>query len=146
MKAGFSFFFFIFSLVFTYMSFNFEFLSDSGRPGAGFFPIIIGVLLLVFSGTSFIKDIREKDTDKSELGFAKDILLLIVMMALMIFLLKWIGAVLSMVLFIFVILFKFNREKMLLNIIVSICFPLIIFAMFDLWLNAGLPKGFLGFI
>lgn len=141
-----SLFFFLFSLVFTYMSFDYNFITEEGRPDAGFFPIIIGCLLLFFSGYSLIKDLKEKHTPKSEFTHAKDIGFLVISVTCLVLLLNMIGAMLAMALFIFSVLFKFNRKKTLQNILISFGFPTALYLMFDVWLNAGLPKGFLGFM
>lgn len=145
MRLGFSLFFFLFSLAFTFMSFQFEFLTDSGRPDAGFFPIIIGILLIIFSGISCLKDLKHGTKAAEGNVYVREMAWIIGLIAALLLVLKYIGALISMIIFIFAVLFLFNREKMAQNLMLSILVPAIIFLLFDYWLNAGLPKGMLGF-
>jgi|GEM_PF-6544101 len=146
MKLAFSLFFFLFSVVFTAMSLKFNFLTDSGRPDTGFFPLIIGIGLLFFTGLSVYHDIKERMKASEQSNYGKEMVWVAVFMTVFIFFLNILGSLISMILFIFSILFLFNREKLLQNISISLLVPIIIVAMFDFWLNASLPKGFLGFI
>ena len=54
------------------------------------------------------------------------------------------GGPLAMVVYLLATLSLLNRGRMLQNIAVSIGFPLALFLLFDVWLNASMPAGVLG--
>ncbi|MBD8067927.1 tripartite tricarboxylate transporter TctB family protein [Bacillus sp. PS06] len=150
MKLAFSAFLFIFSLAYTQIGLGLTFFKD-GRPGAGFLPIIIGVFLIIFTGITLYKDVREfqykkksNENHHTEANYSKDVIFIIITIAITILLLKVLGGLLSMILFVFAIIFVFNRGKHLQNILVSLVLPTLIYLLFEVWLNAGIPKGFLG--
>jgi putative tricarboxylic transport membrane protein len=151
MKIIFSTFLFIVSLAYTQIGLGLNFFND-GKPGAGFLPIIVGVLLVLFTGVTLYQNTKEyKNTKKSSevsssnnSGHGKDVILLIILIALTVLFLKLLGGLLAMILFVFAILFFFNRGKHLQNIVTSLVVPIVIFLLFEVWLNAGIPKGILG--
>ncbi|GAB7388622.1 hypothetical protein BSNK01_24600 [Bacillaceae bacterium] len=163
MNVAFSCFFFVFSMAFTVMSAGFPVVTD-GKPGAGFFPLSIGVAMMFFSAVNCWKDLKERKRAKSsregrgnseregksehggEKKYVKDMVFVLVLIVLFIFFLKILGALLSMILFIFAALCFFDRRRVWQNVLLSVLVPLAIFLLLDVWLNAGLPKGFLGFI
>jgi putative tricarboxylic transport membrane protein len=150
MKTIFSTFLFIASLTYTQIGLGLNFFSD-GRPGAGFLPLIVGILLVLFTGVTLYQSIKEsyltKKSSKASASqnneYAKDVIFLIVLIALSVLFLKLLGGLLVMILFVFAILFFFNRGKHLQNILTSLVVPILIFLLFE-WLNAGIPEGLLG--
>lgn len=147
MKSVFPLLFLLFSIVYTIMSFGFNFVTETGRPDAGFFPVLIGVLLIFFSGLSSYKSLREdlakKNKDSQMKTYVKEMIWVILLAALFVLLLRYAGALVTMAVYIFASLFLFNRKKMLQNVLLSVILPTVIFLMFETWLNAGLPEGFL---
>lgn len=144
MKLAFSGVLFILCIIYTIMSFDLTFI-DNGRPGAGFFPTILGLLLVVLTGRSLIAAFKERAGEKN-FGvpvYSKDVLVLIISIAILTALLKVLGGLICMILFVFVILFLFNKGKYLQNTLISIIVPVAIFILFELWLNAGIPQGIL---
>ncbi|ALS23053.1 tripartite tricarboxylate transporter family receptor [Paenibacillus naphthalenovorans] len=146
MKLGFSAFLFLFTWVFFLLSLEFEFFTSSGKPGPGLFPITIGLLLLIFTGIRVMNDWRNRRSEEGSEGYAGDIGWVILLTFLLVLLMTYIGAVPAMALYIYFILFRFNRKRYVQNAVISITIPALVFAMFELWLNAGLPKGILGFM
>ncbi len=49
-----------------------------------------------------------------------------------------------MVVFMFVLLFAMNKRKLLVNVGYSIALPVALYLLFDVLLNASLPRGVLG--
>ncbi|WP_413700610.1 tripartite tricarboxylate transporter TctB family protein [Psychromonas sp. KJ10-10] len=146
----------ILSLAFTiYGVLTLNLFDFNGRPGAGFFPLLIGIGLVVFTGYNVYKDKKIMATNKADDDvnqniseskvYAKDTLVVAVLITLLIAILNTIGALLSMVLFMVAFLAYFNPGKKTQNIIYSIAFPAFIYLLFDVWLNAGLPDGLLSY-
>ncbi|GAA0610129.1 hypothetical protein GCM10009001_29320 [Virgibacillus siamensis] len=132
---------FLISLVYLILGLKFQFMMN-GLPAEGFLPRIVGVLLLVFSGVNLYASIK-KGNEKTSWETLKDILIIFVASIAFIFLFNHLGAVISMILFMFVILYMFNRQKLTVNIIISIVTPMVIYFMFNVWLNVNFPEGVL---
>ena len=166
MKLWFSVTFFIFSLAFTLYGLNtLDVLNHMGRPGPGYFPLIVGVLLILSTGINCVKDLSERIRLKKEslaaLGvssegestqavpeekvYIKDTVVVIALITLSILLLNQLGSILSMIVFMFIFLSYFNRGKLIHNIIYTILLPLSVHFLFDVWLRAGLPRGLFGY-
>lgn len=143
MQLAFSVFFLVFSFVFTIMSFRFDFITNSGGPGAGFFPVLVGIAFILVSGYRCLQDFKQRKNQAEMQVYVKDLLWVVLWIVFLVVTMFYLGALLSMALFIFALLFTFNRTRLLQNIITSITIPILIFVMFDVWLNAGLPKGIL---
>jgi putative tricarboxylic transport membrane protein len=138
---------FLVSVGYTWLAFGMKFTSD-GRPGGGFLPTIIGIILVILTGIELYKVMKESKTNKKpEDGtpYLKDIIYLIILIALMIFFLRIIGGLIAMILFVYGVLFAFNRGKHLQNILTSLIVPITVFLLFEVWLNAGIPKLFFYF-
>src|SRR5699024_1529615 len=109
----------------------------------GFLPIWIGILLCIFTSSALFNDIRELIKDKYSFNIPKHFNKLIIVMGLtflFIMLFNILGALISMALYVFIVLFVLNRNKISLNIILSIAVPISIYLLLDVWLNAGLPR------
>ncbi|MFD1848795.1 tripartite tricarboxylate transporter TctB family protein [Oceanobacillus bengalensis] len=148
MRAIFSGILFIFSIYFTIKGFEYDYVNHSGQVGPGFFPLWIGILLVVFTGIAFFKDL--KVVLKEKVSFRKpihlnSILLLLAATFLFIALLNVLGAVIAMVLYVFAVLLILNRERLILNTIISVTVPMGTYLLLDVWLNAGFPTGIFGF-
>ncbi|HWO76532.1 MAG TPA: tripartite tricarboxylate transporter TctB family protein [Bacillus sp. (in: firmicutes)] len=146
MRAIFSGVLLIFSICFTIYGFKYQYLTHTGQMGAGFFPRWIGFLLILCTAISFWKDIRLVLKDKSkDIAFTKTMVSLVGITALFIILFPIIGALPTMILYVFFVLLLLNSKKLVTNIIVSLVFPLGTYLLLETWLHAGIPKGFLGF-
>ncbi|MGO4890004.1 tripartite tricarboxylate transporter TctB family protein [Anaerobacillus sp. MEB173] len=171
MRLWFSIGFFVASILYTlYGLQTLSFLTSAGRPGPGYFPLIIGVGLIICTGVNCIKDFKarkqskevnatsenidvkeidsisleEKDEDITT-KYKKDTVWMIFLIFGFIAVLTTLGGLVTMMLFMFVLLWKFNRGKIVKNTIYSILFPIGLYLLFDVWLQAGLPKGIFGF-
>lgn len=147
---------FVFSVAFVAYGLETLDLYDlNDRPGPGYFPLILGVLLLITTSLNVFKDFkiwRKLKADKElnnfvrkshEPRYAKDTVVIIACLSFLVFTLDTLGAIFSMVLFCLAFLVYFNRGKYLQNLIYSIVFPASVYLLFDVWLQAGLPDGLL---
>lgn len=143
------------SALYTAVAFDLESTTTAGRIGPGFFPRILGVLLVITAGWALVSELtghtaesqgpQEQDPQAqasaeqpSKVG---DTLLMIGLIIGFVPLLLYLGALIGMVLFSLITLFLFNRGRPLVNVLVGVGFPLALFLMFDRGLNATLPPG-----
>ncbi len=148
--------------------------TSSGRPAAGFFPLVIGLLLIVSCAVNLWTDVREwlsehaagiahihqvdtasegtaeamgLDTEALDGGpeFGRDVGIVFAYLCGFVAILKITGALLAMILFMLVFLFTFNRSHLVSNVIYSLALPGFLYWLFKILLNASLPKGPLGF-
>lgn len=77
-------------------------------------------------------------------NYPKDVLTIVVLVAVLIMTLTQLGGLLSMVLFMLVLLSIMNRGQWIQNIAYSLLLPLFLYLLFDVWLNASLPIGIFG--
>ncbi|MCR9122931.1 MAG: tripartite tricarboxylate transporter TctB family protein [Phyllobacteriaceae bacterium] len=145
----------------------------SGRPAAGFFPLFIGLLLVITCAVNLLGDIRQWAAEKATgarhahrpepaaeksaeaLGIetaaldggaehGRDVLIVFGYVCAFVAALKVLGALLSMIAFMLVFLFTFNRGHTVTNIVYSLALPGFLFWLFKILLNASLPVGPLG--
>lgn len=110
-------------------------------PGSGFFPRIVGIALILLLIIELIKNLKEKQEDSFSIKHLRLFLLLIATTTGYIFIFNVLGAILSTILFMMAVLFLFNREKHLQNLVLGISIPVVLFILFEVLLNTGLPKG-----
>lgn len=144
--------------------------TSSGRPAAGFFPLVVGALLIVSCAVNLWSDIREWmvetagqvghihqpepaaegtaeavgiDTHMLDGGNeqGRDVLIVFAYLCGFVAALKILGALLAMILFMLVYLFTFNRAHPITNILYSLALPGFLFWLFKILLNASLPIG-----
>jgi putative tricarboxylic transport membrane protein len=133
-------------LLYTVLAFtDLNFLSRTGRPGPGFFPRIIGLMLVATSLLNIARD-RQAPADEPE---HSPFLLTLVGMALLSFLfvlsLNLLGGWLAATIFMLAALFFLNPEGYVTNILVSLAIPTALILLFDVWLNAAMPRGLIPF-
>ena len=175
MKAWFSLSLFVTSVAYTAYGLHTLSLVDmSGRPGAGYFPLIVGVLLIAATSFNAVRDFRARrpavaaaaagqsegepavDAATSPDGppptlsdgarrYGRDVFVTLCMLFVFILSLTVLGGLLSMTAFMLMFLFYFNRTKMVTNIVYSLALPLFLYWLFKIMLNASLPIGLLGF-
>lgn len=141
LKNVFSLFLLLVSIFYFSIALSFEFYTSSNTPGDGFFPQIVGFLLILLTGYDFVKNFRRSQAESVSLTYIKDFVMLIVISTLYIFTFNILGALLSAIIFTLVVLLIFNQGKWKQNIIISLLMPGIIYFMFDILLNTGLPQG-----
>ncbi len=95
--------------------------------------------------TSSQEDGTNDQGELSSQRYEKDVVWAIALIALFIAVLKPLGAILSMVVFMLILLWKFNPRQIKLNVLYSVLFPLGIYLLFEVWLRAGLPDGILSY-
>ncbi len=149
-------------------------VTASGRPAAGFFPLVVGALLVVACTINLWGDVREW-LEEQRTGFApvhladpeaeakadaigvdahaidggpefgRDVLIVFLYICGFVALLNLLGALLAMLVFMLVYLFTFNRAHPISNVIYSIALPAFLYGLFKILLNASLPDGPFGF-
>ncbi len=145
----------VFAVAFTgYGLYSLALYDFNGRPGPGFFPLLIGAGLVLSTSVNVVKDakawlanrqVAQVEAKAIEKGtfYRQDTLVIAGLIAALILLLNGLGAILAMVLFMLGFLFYFNPGKWSQNFIYAIGFPLAVYTLFDVWLQAGLPGGLL---
>lgn len=128
------------SCIYLTMAFKFSMFSN-GIPGSGFLPQVIGLILVLLTAVDLVKSFKDSSKENFDLRHFKELILLILFCSMYVFLFNIIGALLSTVLFTGIVLFIFNKGKLKQNIIISILVPGLIFLMFEVLLQTGLPKG-----
>lgn len=147
MRILFSTFLFLISSFFLFYGFNYTFWSDN-RPGPGFFPIILGVLLTLLTAVNLVMEVRksrlEKNNAYEDEDFAfKDMVTVSIMILIYMIVFPYAGYLISTGLFIIGTLSYLNRGKWIQNISILIVVLVVIYFMFDYFLNTGLPSGIL---
>ena len=132
------------STIYAYASFaDLTFLSSTGRLGPGFFPriIAVGLIIACLIDLASVLSRRREPLPRSEyLGT-----LIFVGGATVLFVLAMglIGGYASMFAFMLLTLAVLNRGRWLQNVVIAIALPMAIYLMFEVWLNAAIPKGIL---
>jgi putative tricarboxylic transport membrane protein len=133
------------AVFYTYWAFTeLSFLSSTGRLGPGFFPRVIGVLLIGACLFTLAGDMRKRQSEGGPSSFWRIMLLVAALTGAFILLLEILGGPLAMVFYMLATLTVLNRGKMVQNIAISVGFPLALFLLFDLWLDASSPPDALG--
>ncbi|WP_299954448.1 tripartite tricarboxylate transporter TctB family protein [uncultured Roseobacter sp.] len=149
-------------------------LTSSGRPAAGFFPLLIGILLITSCTVNLWGDLREWMMEKrtgiapvhqaepeaeakaDALGvdahgidggpeFGRDVFIVFLYICGFVAIMNMVGALLAMFIFMLAYLFTFNRAHTIGNLIYSLALPAFLYGLFKILLNASLPVGPLGF-
>jgi len=129
----------------------------NGRPGPGYFPLIIGLALIIATGINAKNDLKvyleqrrthqpvDNEEGNERKFYPRDTLILAVLIAMLIFILNSVGAIISMMVFVFSYLWFFNPNETTKNIVYAIVFPSLVYLLFDVWLQTGLPAGLLSY-
>ena len=143
-------------------------LTASGRPAAGFFPLTVGVLLVISCSINLWGDVRERWSERpsnaasaergtaNALGvdapageasavYGRDALIVFLYICGFVAIMNVAGALLAMIVFMLTFLFTFNRTQVIGNLIYSLALPGFLYGLFKFLLNASLPTGPLGF-
>lgn len=145
MRAAFMFFLLLLSVAYAGFAISdLAFLGVRGRIGPGFFPQIIGVLLVAFTLYSAIMEFRRRDTEEPIAADWRVTAGVAAMSAVLILACHWLGALPGMILFLLMALSVLNRGRHLTNVLVGTLLPIGIFALFKYSLNATMPPGQLG--
>lgn len=133
------------AVFYTYWAFaDLSFLSSAGRLGPGFFPRIVGLLLIVACIFTLAGDLKARHADGGLSSFWRITVVVAALSGVFVLLLEVLGGPLAMVLYMLTTLIVLNRGKMIQNVAISLGLPLMLFLLFDRWLNASLPTDSLG--
>lgn len=119
------------------------FLSSTGRLGPGFFPRIIGIALVAACLYALIAERRPAASSEEGPGLWKVTVAMAVVSGAFVALLDVLGGLLAMIAFMLAALSILNGGRWLQNVSVSLLLPLAVYALFELWLNASMPRGVL---
>lgn len=119
-------------------------LSSAGRLGPGFFPRIIGGLLVVLCAWSVVGELKRREAEPLA-KFWRDAAVLALLSGLFVAALDVLGGLVSMIAYMAAALAYFNRRRTLQNGLLAVLLPLAIYLLFRVWLNAAVPRGLLPF-
>ena len=139
---------------YTGMAFELEWFK-AGRIGPGFFPRIVGGLIVLTTLIALVQSMRSGAEDSGAADLEEDVgdgdlrhhpfamFLTVVASAIFAAVLMTLGAIVAGALFCFGMLWFFNRGHLITNIVVSIGTPLLMYLILHTALNSGLPEGIL---
>jgi putative tricarboxylic transport membrane protein len=144
--------------VYTVLAFDMEWRAPAGRLGAGFFPRVIGVLGVVLCCLAAVRSLRQgpreepvpreeptlREDEEAAAGGSRHpwtFLATVAGMAAFLFLLIPLGAYLTSGLVMFALLELLGRGHLARNAIISVLTPVILYVIFEVLLDAGLPPG-----
>lgn len=137
-------------------------LTAQGRPAAGFFPLLIGILLTVGCTANLWGERRtslarrapreapteavdpKTQTEDGGRAHSIDVALVFFYLVGLVAMLRPLGALPAMIVFMLVFLFTFNARKPITNIVYALTLPGLLYLLFKVLLNASLPIGPLG--
>lgn len=118
-------------------------------PGPGFFPLLLGILLIILSLGILWQGIDPKKADKKTAFASKERTLssvkLILGLAVYAAVLETLGYIIATFLLVLYIMLFVSKDKVKLSIITSLCITLLIFLIFQVGLQLHLPMGLLKF-
>ena len=141
--------------VYTQMGFDLEWRTQAGRIGPGYFPRIIGILAIVCTLAALVislrpgatddeEDLADEEAGEADLGRHPRVLVLVVAAsAVFVALFESLGAIVSGALYLAAVLFLLNRGHRVTNVVIAIALPVLLYLLFQSFLNAGLPNGLL---
>jgi putative tricarboxylic transport membrane protein len=133
------------AVLYTYWAFaDLSFLSSTGRLGPGFFPRIIGLILIVACVLTLAGDLKERRPEGGLSSFWRITVVVAALSGAFILLLEILGGPLAMVVYLLATLSVLNRGKTMQNVAISVGLPIALFLLFDRWLNASIPQSALG--
>ena len=145
MRLGFTAAILCLAVFYTYWAVaDLSFLSSTGRLGPGFFPRIVGLILIVACVLTLAGDLKERRADRGLSSFWQITVVVAALSGAFVLLLEILGGPLAMVLYMLATLSVLNRGKTMQNVAISLGFPLALFLLFDRWLNASIPPDALG--
>ncbi|WP_179379060.1 tripartite tricarboxylate transporter TctB family protein [Jannaschia marina] len=171
MKTGFAAALLVLAICYTvYGLATLSLFTQSGRPAAGFFPLLVGLALIVSCGVNLWGDLRDRraagggpvhradptaegtaeamglDTHALDGGpeYGRDVAITFGYLCVFVAALKIAGALPAMIFFMLAFLFTFNRGHPVGNLIYSLALPGFLYLLFKVLLNASLPIGPLG--
>ena len=130
------------ALLYTYHAFaGLSFLSSTGRLGPGFFPRIVGLLMIATCLYTLFADRHQGEGEPRGSDYWRAPVLIAGLSGLFVALLNVLGGLLAMIAFMLAALFILNRGRPVQNVLVSLALPIAVFLLFETWLNAAVPEG-----
>ena len=90
-----------------------------------------------------VGEYRRRSEDAPVRGTWRDVIEVVVMILVFLVCLPLLGSLLTMLLFTSLFLFRFNPGRHVFNAVYAVLFSAAVFALFDIALQSGLPKGIL---
>lgn len=131
----------ILGLYWTISGFSYDYWFNRG-PGGGFFPVLSGIMAVIFGIIVLISNKK----DKSTTAFSWKAFLPVAAVSLLLLCSYLVGLIISIVIYVFVWLKYIEKYKMVNSLIIGISCAAIIYGVFVAWLNVPLPTGVLGII
>ncbi|WP_105033322.1 tripartite tricarboxylate transporter TctB family protein [Cryobacterium aureum] len=138
---------------YTEMAFRMDWVTQAGRIGPGFFPRVVGGLIIAITLIALVQSMRvasedsgaadlEEDVGEADLGHHPLVMTVtVVASGAFILVLLSLGAIVAGALFLFGMLWFLNRGRWVANIVISVATPLALYLILQTGLNAGLPAG-----
>ncbi len=128
-------------------------LGDLGEPGPGFFPFLMSVSLITFSLIHFSSSLRKEGQPGPPVSLRfwpkgrYMIRLAFIMFLLFMFILSinYLGFVLTTFFFMVLLLRFIEARRLRTVLLIATLTTARSYAIFELWLKANMPRGFLGF-
>lgn len=117
-------------------------------PGAGFLPIMVGVLMFLLSLILFIQSFSKEEEGRKALwakGGTGRVLLILLSLVLYGLFLEKLGFILTTFLLMGFLLLAIGKVRKSVVILLSLISSLGCYGVFQVWLNVQLPKGIFGF-
>jgi putative tricarboxylic transport membrane protein len=129
-------------IYYSYVAFeDLNFLTRTGRLGPGFFPRIVGVMIVVLTIWALTDTLRGGRDDPEAPGSWRDAAMLMALAIIFAVALKLFGGFVATVIYLALALSVLNRGKHLQNAVLSLVVPIAIYLLFDQLLNASMPPG-----
>lgn len=137
------------AIFYSYIAFvDLQFFNMRGRPGAGFFPRIIGVAMAVMTLWAMLDALRDRRTvaaggqpgaDDAPDGRWRDFALLMALALGYAVLIRLFGGFVATVLYLGIALSLLNPGRHVTNALVAVLVPIAVYLLFDRLLNASMP-------
>lgn len=140
---------FLFSIALMIESRKLVFTAEFGRPGAGFFPFWLGVLLAILSFQLFLQN-RPTEAERDEASPFADLRRLgkpaLILASLFVFALTlpFLGFLVAIGLFLAFLLVPVEKHRWLPGLITAVVGGFAFYLIFEVWLDVPLPIGVLG--
>lgn len=144
MRTAFTLAILVVAAFYTWAAFtDLSFLSSAGRLGPGFFPRVIGVSLVVVCLLDLaIEHVRPRPP-AARSNHTGTVIVLAGLSALFVLSLGIVGGYIAMFAFVFVTLMVLDRSRPVQNGAFALALPSAIYLLFEVWLNAAVPRGML---
>ena len=135
----------VFALAYVgYGLYTLTLIDTAGRLGPGFFPAMVGVLLVLTTATNCVTEYRRQQSEAMTLGdYWRDVAAMAGLISLFILALPFLGSLLTIFAFAILYLQRFNKGQLVFNVLYGATFSVAVFLLFEIALQAGLPKGLL---